>query len=108
MDTEVIAQSPLRLTVSGMGDAMATYFEARACVNSGAGNFAGGTVGVTSFGIAKLCYDTLVSDGLKAKIALESQALTPPSNALSKRTRCFRGLASNPAASPPRTRFTMG
>ena len=30
MDTEVIAQSPVRLTVSGMGDALATYFEARA------------------------------------------------------------------------------
>ena len=31
MDTEIIAKSPVRLTVSGMGDALATYFEARAC-----------------------------------------------------------------------------
>ena len=30
MDTSVIAKSPARLTVSGMGDALATYFEARA------------------------------------------------------------------------------
>ncbi len=29
MDTTVIAASPVRLTVSGMGDALATYFEAR-------------------------------------------------------------------------------
>ena len=92
MDTEVIAQSPLRLTVSGMGDAMATYFEARACVNSGAGNFAGGTVGVTSFGIAKLCYDTLVSDGLKAKIALESQALTPAVERIIEANTLLSGL----------------
>ena len=28
MDTEIIAKSPVRLTVSGMGDALATYFEA--------------------------------------------------------------------------------
>ena len=28
MDTEVIAKSPARLTVAGMGDALATYFEA--------------------------------------------------------------------------------
>ena len=36
MDTEIIAKSPVRLTVSGMGDALATYFEARACQASGA------------------------------------------------------------------------
>ena len=31
MDTDIITKSPVRLTVAGMGDAMATYFEARAC-----------------------------------------------------------------------------
>ena len=31
MDTDIIAKSPVRLTVAGMGDALATYFEARAC-----------------------------------------------------------------------------
>lgn len=30
MDTDIISKSPVRLTVSGMGDALATYFEARA------------------------------------------------------------------------------
>ncbi len=36
MDTDVITKFPVRLTVSGMGDALATYFEARACQASGA------------------------------------------------------------------------
>ena len=27
MDTEIIAESPVRLTVAGMGDALATYFK---------------------------------------------------------------------------------
>ena len=36
MDSAVIAKSPMRLTVSGMGDARATYFEARACQRSDA------------------------------------------------------------------------
>ena len=40
MDTDIISQSPVRLTVSGMGDALATYFEARACQISGAANCA--------------------------------------------------------------------
>lgn len=77
MDTRIIADSPVRLTVSGMGDAMATYWEALACYKSGATTCAGGTVSVAALGIAKLCYDTLISDGLKAKIALENKALTP-------------------------------
>jgi glycerol dehydrogenase len=77
MDTEVIAKSPVRLTVSGMGDAMATYFEARACIRSASGNFAGGTSGITSYAIARACYETLLADGLKAKTALEAHALTP-------------------------------
>jgi len=76
MDTDVIAKSPVRLTVSGMGDAMATYFEARACYRSGAGTCAGGKVGVAALGIAKLCYDTLINEGVKAKLALEVGACT--------------------------------
>ena len=76
MDTQIIANSPLRLTVSGMGDAMATFFEARACLHSGAATCAGGKVSVAAMGIAKLCYDTLRSDGVKAKTALLSHAVT--------------------------------
>ena len=77
VDTEIIAKSPVRLTVSGMGDAMATYWEARACAMSGAGTCAGGKISVVALGIAKLCYDTLISEGIKAKLALEQGALTP-------------------------------
>lgn len=76
MDTAIIAASPVRLTVSGMGDAMATYFEARACAASGGTTTAGGKVGLAALGIAKLCYDTLISEGVKAKTALEARACT--------------------------------
>lgn len=77
MDTQIIADSPVRLTVSGMGDAMATYFEARACYASGATTCAGGDVSVAAMGIAKLCYDTLMNDGILAKFALEGHSCTP-------------------------------
>lgn len=76
MDTEIIAASPVRMTVSGMGDAMATYFEARACYRSGATTIAGGKVGVAALGIARLCYDTLIAEGPKVKAALKAGALT--------------------------------
>lgn len=71
MDTNVIAKSPVRLTLSGVGDALATYFEARACYASGAISCAGGKSTQAALSIAKLCYDTLKEEGLKAKIALE-------------------------------------
>ncbi|MBM6816568.1 glycerol dehydrogenase [Olsenella uli] len=76
MDTEVIAKSPVRLTVSGMGDALATYFEARACKRSDSTTCAGGHVTEAAMALARLCYETLISDGLKAKLALEAGACT--------------------------------
>ena len=77
MDTEIIAKSPVRLTVSGMGDALATYFEARACQRSGATSCAGGKTTEAAMALAKLCFDTLMEEGVKAKIALEAGVCTP-------------------------------
>lgn len=76
VDTDVISKAPARLLVSGMGDALATYFEARACKQSDSGNFIGGQYTVTSMAIAKLCYDTLISDGVKAFVAVQAGVCT--------------------------------
>lgn len=76
VDTEVIAQSPIRLTVSGMGDALATYFEARACHASGVTSCAGGKITLASLSLAKLCFETLMEEGVKAKNALRVKACT--------------------------------
>ncbi|MEE1086728.1 MAG: glycerol dehydrogenase [Schaedlerella sp.] len=77
MDTEIITKSPARLTVSGMGDALATYFEARACQTSGAISCAGGKVTSAAITLAELCFNTLMAEGVKAKLALEAGACTP-------------------------------
>ena len=76
MDTDIIAKSPARLTVSGMGDALATYFEARAVAAKDAGTCAGGKVTNAAMALAKLCFDTLMEEGVKAKLALEAGACT--------------------------------
>ena len=76
MDTDIIAKSPVRLTVAGMGDALATYFEARAVKTKGALTCAGGHTTSAAMTLAKLCFDTLMSEGLKAKLALEAGACT--------------------------------
>ena len=77
MDTEIVTKSPVRLTVSGMGDALSTYFEARACQRSGATNCAGGQCTSAAIALAKLCFDTLMEEGVKAKVALSAGACTP-------------------------------
>ena len=77
VDTDIIAKAPARLLVSGMGDALATYFEAKACQISNATSCAGGNVTVAAMTLAKACYDTLIEEGVKAKLAVEQDVCTP-------------------------------
>lgn len=76
VDTGIIAKAPVRLLVSGMGDALATYFEARACAKSNAGTCAFGTTTMSAQALAKLCFDTLIKEGYKAKLAVEEGVCT--------------------------------
>ena len=76
VDTDIIAAAPSRLLVSGMGDALATYFEARAVAASGALSCAGGKPTKGALALAKLCYEALLEDGVKAKLAVEAGACT--------------------------------
>lgn len=76
VDTDVVSKAPLRLLVSGMGDALATYFEARACQRSNATNCVGGKTTLAAMSLARLCYDTLIADGVKAALAVENNVCT--------------------------------
>jgi len=73
VDTAVIAKSPVRTLVAGMGDALATWFEAKACAVSGVKNMRGGGSTRSALALAELCYKTLLADGVIAKQALEHQ-----------------------------------
>lgn len=73
MDVSVIVKAPARLFVAGMGDALATYFEAETCYNSNATSIAGGKPSKTAMALADLCLQTLLDDGLKALLAVEQQ-----------------------------------
>lgn len=67
VDSAVIARAPVRLLVSGMGDALATYFETAACIASSSKNPAGGYTTVAAAALAKSCFDTLMEYGVQAK-----------------------------------------
>ena len=78
LDTEIIIRAPVRMLVAGMADAMATYVEARACMEADAPSLVedGYKRTVTGITIAKLAYDVVLRDGLKAKISAEVGACT--------------------------------
>lgn len=81
VDTAVIAKSPVRLLVAGMGDALATWFEAKVCAHGGAKNMRGGASTRTALALAELCYKTLLADGVAAIEALHQQK---PSDSLER------------------------
>lgn len=76
VDTGIIAKAPTRFLVSGMGDALATVFEARACARSYATNMSGGLSTKAALAIAETCYATLLEDGVKAKAACDANVVT--------------------------------
>ncbi|MFR6344271.1 MAG: glycerol dehydrogenase [Christensenellales bacterium] len=76
VDSQVIADAPVRLFVAGMGDALATFFEARACQRGDGNNSARAKSTLASVALAQLCYETLLSDGLRAKVAVEKHLCT--------------------------------
>ena len=88
VDTTAIAQAPTRFLVSGMGDALSTFFEARANVRSFSKVNAGLPCGYregycgeargtnAAFALATLCYQTLLKDGVKAKESCDQKVVT--------------------------------
>ena len=77
VDTQIIANAPARLLAAGIGDALATWFEARACSRSGASAMAGGQCTQAALALAEQCYDTLLAEGEKAMLAAEQHVVTP-------------------------------
>jgi len=77
VDVGVIAKAPVRFLVSGMGDALATWFEADATFNSDSDNEVGGKPTRAAHILAKLCFDILMKHALPAKLAVEKERVIP-------------------------------
>lgn len=92
VDTRVILEAPPRFLVSGMGDALATWFEARACAASHAPNIRGGASTQSALALAELCYRTLLADGAAALKAAEAQAITPAFERIVEANTLLSGL----------------
>ena len=92
VDTSVIARAPVRLLVAGMGDALATWFEARTVVNARAKNQVGGATTISAAALAQLCYRTLINDGPDAMRAGATGSVTPAFERLVEAHTLLSGL----------------
>ncbi len=73
VDTRIIAKAPVRYLVAGMGDAMATWYEARTCLQSHRGRSVIGARPTLAAGaLAELCANTLFKHGIAAVEAVKN------------------------------------
>ena len=94
VDTTIVAQAPAHYLVSGMGDALATFWEADTCGKSCKPNALNGSTPPTlsALALARLCYDTLLEHGLSAKLAVERDVVTPAVEAIVEANTLLSGL----------------
>ena len=80
VDTDITIQAPPHLLVSGIGDALATYVEARASFANNNVNYVGGggyRPTLLSMTLAKLSFDVLLEKGREAMLAARHHLRTP-------------------------------
>ena len=92
VDTQVIAQAPVRTLIAGIGDALSTMFEAKACVRSGAPNLRGGSCTLAALALAELCYRTLLADAVQAVADARTHTLTPALERIIEANTLLSGL----------------
>jgi glycerol dehydrogenase len=96
VDTALVAGSPAKFLVAGMGDAVAGFWETGTCARSGRANaFCGGeTPTLAVLALSRLCYDTLREYGVQAKLAVEQKVVTPALEAIVEANILLSGLSS--------------
>lgn len=92
VDIRVIAQGPPRLLVAGMGDALATWFEAKTYADGRVRNMRGGLSTQTALTLAEACYRTLLEDGADALEAVKAKVVTPALERLVEANTLLSGI----------------
>ena len=92
VDTHVVAQGPARLLAAGMGDALATWFEAKTCAAGHVRNMRGGASTRSALALAELCYRTLMEDGAAAMRSVNAKAVTPALERIVEANTLLSGL----------------
>lgn len=77
VDTTIISQAPSRFLIAGIGDALATFYEADACRDSGAFNCLGMPGLEVAHVIARACRDTIFEFGAAAVAECDARTAGP-------------------------------
>ncbi len=92
VDTQIIAQAPVRFMIAGIGDALSTWFEAESCRQNYAGNMTGDLGSATAYHLARFCYDTIREFGVAAVVACREGVVTPPLERVVEANTLLSGL----------------
>jgi glycerol dehydrogenase len=92
VDTEVCITAPVHMFLAGVGDALATYVEAKACNATHAVACSGGAPTQTAIAMAKLCYDILIEYTEAAILAIKAGSPTPAFEKVVEATTLLSGI----------------
>ncbi|MDO4267890.1 MAG: glycerol dehydrogenase [Eubacteriales bacterium] len=95
VDSTVIANAPVKFLVAGMGDALGTYFEARACLRTESPSLEFGGITRSAMALCELCYKTLREYGAAAKKSCESHVVTPALDAIIEANVYLSGVGAD-------------
>lgn len=95
VDSGIIANAPVKFLVSGMGDALGTYFEARICASNDSPSLENGGIMRSAMALCRCCYDTIREYGLQAKAACENHVVTPPLDAVIEANTYLSGVGAD-------------
>jgi glycerol dehydrogenase len=77
VDTQVVANAPAAFLAAGVGDALATWLEAKATAAAHASTMAGGLPSLAGTALARLSWDVLWENALPALDAVRDHVVTP-------------------------------
>lgn len=92
IDTQLVADAPVRFLVAGMGDALATWPEARVCAAHYRQTMAGGGQTDSAVALAKLSWDLIHANGLAAIEAVKQHVVTPAVERIVEANTLLSGL----------------
>src|SRR6476659_7546629 len=92
VDSQIVANAPVSLLIAGVGDALATWLEARATARSNSKTMAGGLPTVTGTALAELSWNVLWENALDAIDAVKDHQVTPAVDKVIEANTLLSGL----------------
>ncbi|MGO3885882.1 MAG: glycerol dehydrogenase [Mycetocola sp.] len=92
IDTQLVANAPVQFLVAGIGDALATWLEARATLRGQGATMAGGRPTRAGTALAELSWKLLHENALQALDAVRANVVTPALEAVVEANTLLSGL----------------